>query len=163
MSKKGSGLAARFRRAVQQRKTAVESAEAEQERLEAEAVAARLALFEELGAFAVSTGFLSAARDGDTLVLSHEGRSLRFEQAGRPEHVRVVPLPAAEGETHLLYRQVELGDRWIWQYHRGRREYRLPLFDDGLEELLVRGLGLPRPGEEEPEAADPGAPRDKRL
>jgi hypothetical protein len=66
--------------------------------------------------------------------------------------VRFTGQPAHE--RHELYRQPELNDLWVWSRRRARREDRLPLFDDGLEELLVRGLGLPRPGEAEPESPD---------
>ena len=44
-----------------------------------------------------------------------------------------------------LYREPELGDRWVASLRRSGHEQRVLLYDQGLEELLVTGLGLPRP------------------
>jgi hypothetical protein len=50
-------------------------------------------------------------------------------------------------EEGTLFRQPELGQRWVLFRKRGARESRVPLFDQGIEDLLVRVLGLPKPTE----------------
>ena len=79
--------------------------------------------------------------------------NLTFAPVGEADRVGVTFTGQPAHEHHELYRQPELDDRWIWSRRRVKREDRLPLFDEGLEELLVRGLGLPRPGDESPPPA----------
>jgi hypothetical protein len=141
----------------------------EQERARARAVAAREArlasaraaraqLFDDLDAFAAVIDTVASARQGESLILRHGDRFLHLEPMGEAERVRVT-FSGSEGEDHRLYREPELADRWVWAFTRKRRgEERLPFFDEGLEELLVLALHLPRvtPTDEETAPASTG-------
>ena len=156
MGRKGAGLAARFRRAIRSERD--EQAEQERARMAAleAARAAREALLGELGELGRAIGFVDVAQAENSVTFryttSDGARELVFEAVGDADRVGVRFTGQASHERHELYRQPELNDLWVWSRRRARREDRLPLFDDGLEELLVRGLGLPRPGEAEPES-----------
>ncbi|MFT4623772.1 MAG: hypothetical protein ACI8PZ_002428 [Myxococcota bacterium] len=153
MRRKGADLAARFRRAIRSdRDEKVEQERARDRALEA-ARAARGALLEELAAFAEAVGFLEVVTRGEALVVRYSDdvvREIVFTPSGDADRVQVGFTGQPAHEHHELYRQPELGDLWVWSIRRVRREDRLPLFDAGLEELLVRGLNLPRPGDSEP-------------
>lgn len=149
MAQRGSGLAARFRRAVH-------AEEASRERAEAERIArvesgrrAREQLFAELASFATETGFLEANRSERGVIFRWRDRSLHFVERGPADGVGI-EFEGAPDEEHALYREPQLEDRWIWVRRRRGREDRVALFDKGLEELLVRALGLPRPDDGEP-------------
>ncbi len=143
------GLAARFRQALadaeQGRRTAAEREAAARE----DAQRARDTLFADLEGFANDTGFVAARRDPDGVTLRYRDRWLQFTAAGEAGHVKVTFEPMGE-EEHRLYREPALGDRWVWVARRRTIEDRVPLFDKGLEDLLVRALGLPRPGDPMP-------------
>jgi hypothetical protein len=141
----GSGLAARFKQAHEAQERAQQAREAELRAKETARVA-RAALFDDLAAFARDTGFVAGDRRPDGVVLRFESRELRFTEDGDGDGVAVAWSDAPKGSEHRLYREPMLADRWIWRFvHRGR-EQRLPLFDQGLQVLLVQALGLPDPG-----------------
>ncbi len=150
MARRGSGLAARFRRAIRSERARGEEEKAARERLEAAAREAREALLSELLQISEVIEYVTAERTEDALRLRFGDRTMDFVPEGDADRVRVIWEGLATGHTHLLYRQPELGEIWVWQYRRGQHEDRLPLFDTGLEELLVRGLDLPRPSDEAP-------------
>ena len=157
MRRKGASLAARFRRAIRsERDERAEQERARELALEA-AREARDSLFVELAEFARAVEFLSVEQTQAGLILRFseggESRELTFAPVGEADRVGVTFTGQPAHEHHELYRQPELDDRWIWSRRRVKREDRLPLFDEGLEELLVRGLGLPRPGDESPPPA----------
>ncbi len=145
MRRKGAGLANRFRRAVESEEVARKREEEDLQRRQAEARAARTTLFGDLLAFAKDTGFLQAGLSAGALSMRHGDREVRFLPVGDADRVEVDWEEQEDTERHVLYREANLGHRWVWVFTRRRREDRLPLFDDGLEEILVRGLGLPRP------------------
>ncbi len=149
MERKPMGLAARFRQALadaeQGRRTAAEREAAALE----EAQRARDTLFADLEGFAKDTGFVAARRDPDGVMLRYRHRWLQFTAVGESGAVKVTFEPMGE-EDHRLYREPALQDRWVWVARRRTIEDRVPLFDKGLEELLVRALGLPRPGDAAP-------------
>jgi hypothetical protein len=148
MERKGSSLAARFRRALDGE--AERSRLAEQERLrEAEAARrARAALLDDLEAFGRQIGHLAVVRDEAGLTLRRGERSVRFEPADDGDRLRVL-VDGSDEHGGRVYREARLEHRWVWSFLRRGREERLPLFDAGLEELMVMGLGLPRPGSDE--------------
>lgn len=156
MTQKGSGLAARFRRAMAREEEARRREEDEKRRRLEAARAARAALLDELATFAKETGFLQAERAGDGLTLRYRERFLHFEARGPADQVQV-EFEGAPDEEHVLYREAQLDDRWVWVRRKRSREDRMPLFDQGLEELLIRALGLPRPEDGEPDGE--GGPR----
>lgn len=155
MKRRGSGLAARFRSAASreaERKTEAEQAaeqQLEQDRRE------RDLLFDDLAALGHELPIDGVERTDDGVrmrngdqVLSFgiaEGASVTVDYTGRPD-----------SDVHTVFRQHELGGRWVWKRVRRGREARLPLFDQALEILLVHGLGLPEPEQEStaPEPAD---------
>lgn len=141
----GAGLAARFRTALQARERE-RAAQQAQERAKELARAAREALFDDLVAFAQATGFVDGARLDDGARLAFEGREVRFIAEGDADGVVVTWPERPEQVEHRLYREPMLGHRWIWRYVKRGREHRLPLFDQGLEVLLIEALGLPDPG-----------------
>lgn len=157
MARRTSGLADRLRAAVEreQRSDPPEDP-ARLDRL-AEGRAARDALFADLEAFGKDAGFLEVLRRPDGVQLAWNGRSIRFVARGEGEAVGVDYATMATGETQRLYREAALGQRWIWVRTRGAREDRLPLFDQGLEVLLVHALGLPEP--EAPGVSEPEPPQ----
>ncbi|TNE91228.1 MAG: hypothetical protein EP330_06175 [Deltaproteobacteria bacterium] len=149
--RRGAGLAQRMKAKLQAEEEAKARAIAERERRLAAARAARDELFLDLEAFADVLEPIAHARQGETLVLRRGDRFLQLEPMGEGERVRVT-FTGSEGEDHRLYREAALGDRWVWSFTRRRRgEERMPLFDDGLEELLVLALELPRVTGAEPE------------
>ena len=145
MRRKGSGLADRFRRAVESEEQARKREDEDRQRRQLAAQAARETLFRDLLEFARALGFINAGLSGGALSMRHGDREVRFLPVGDSDRVEVDWEQQAEGERHQLYREANLNHRWVWVFTRRTREDRLPLFDDGLEEILVRGLGLPRP------------------
>lgn len=144
MAKRGGGLAGRFRRAVEaQREERQKQVDATRRRRE-EGDAARKALLQELLDFAQEVGFLQGSRDGGGVTLRYGKRFAHFAPEGQGDAV-VVEFDGMGDDVHRIYRQQELGDRWVWSWRRGRRHDLLPFFDQGLEELMVLALGLPRP------------------
>jgi hypothetical protein len=166
----GSRLAARFRQAVTDREAERRRAEDEAARAMEQARRARTELLADLRAFAREIGAVEAVPDGDGLTLRYGERFVHFEPEGDRDRVRV-EVEGAGDEEHYLYRQPELGDRWVYARRRRLREDRMPLFDQGLEDLLVRGLGLPPPADVAPDPdrsspsglRDSGAPPSKKL
>lgn len=153
-----SGLASRFRRAVSELDDARRRAAEEAERARQEAQAARAALFADLARFATDVGAIQAVAEPDGLSLRYGGRQVRFVAEGEHDRIRV----ERDGdEPGTVFRQPELDYRWVYARRRRGREERVPLLDQGLEDLLVNGLGLPPPSNEA--AAAPASSRDREL
>jgi hypothetical protein len=146
MNKDGLGLAKRFRAVLDDAQVDAERARVAREARLAEGRAARDALYDSIAAFAAATGHLHAVRSSDGLLLSWRDRAIQFEDMGLGDRVRVTHDVSEREEIKLrLYRVEDLANRWVLsQSHRGQ-ELVSPLFDQGLEDLLVEGLGLPRP------------------
>ncbi len=145
MAGRGSRLAARFKKAVldkeQERR---DERSAHEARVEA-AERARTTLFDELVAFATETGVVSAKRGADGVTLRFEERYLHFAPAADSERVSL-EFEGVGDEQHSLYRQPELNEMWVYCRRRPvGREDRVPFWDQGLEALLVRALGMPDP------------------
>ncbi|HHO54143.1 MAG TPA: hypothetical protein ENK18_25550 [Deltaproteobacteria bacterium] len=154
MAQRRSGLAARFRKAVTDAQRARQQSEDATRRAIEAARRARVELLEELEAIAREIGFLSAQRSRDGLTLRYQERYLHLALEGDGE-LRV-EFEGTGDDVHRLFRQAELGDRWVYSRRRRTREDRVPLFDQGLEELFVTALGMPRPGEEPEPPSGPG-------
>ena len=144
MSRPGAQLALRFKSTLD----AIEDARHREE----EARLARLALgreartqvLDDLEAFARALVHLAVARTEDGLTVRYRDHHLHFAESGDGDRLRV-SFDTAAGE-HSLYREAELKHRWVWAAQRTGGEDRLPLFDQGLEELMIEALALPRPG-----------------
>jgi hypothetical protein len=160
MDGRGSRLAARFRQAVDDREALRRQAEESARAAAEDARSARQRLLADIEQIARDIGSIDVSRPSGALQLRLKGRVLGFAAAkGDGDRIDVtVDLPS-DGE-HWLYRQQELGARWVYAHKRGVRDDRVPLFDQGLEELLVRGLGLPPPT---PEASPAPEPLSKKL
>ena len=104
---------------------------------------ARAALFDRLAVFAGRVQAIEARRSEDALLLSSGGRGVRFRATDAGLVVTYEGWPVAE--THAAWPEPALDGRWVLEFHRLGRVEQLPMFDRGLEELLVHGLGLPRP------------------
>jgi hypothetical protein len=144
MKKKGTGLAGRFRQALKQREVIrLTDAQEKQRRLD-EDIRARVELFDTLVAFAREVGFVTAGRDKKGVTLRLGERVVRFLPIEDSGDVKV-EVDAAPKDERRLYREPELKDRWVMLRRLGRRDDRIPFFDRGLEELMVRGLDMPRP------------------
>lgn len=143
-SGRGSGLAARFRQAVESEAEAAKRREREHAAREAAAVAAATALLGELAAFGRELGFAQVHSDASGVRLRHGGRELVF-WSGEAGQVWAGSAEKTD-DRYRLYREAALDDRWVMAFRHRGQETRLPLFDQGLEELLVAVLGLPRPG-----------------
>ncbi|MEZ4316486.1 MAG: hypothetical protein R3F61_03245 [Myxococcota bacterium] len=160
MARRGSGLAARLRKAVEQDQSARTVEEKERsERLEA-ARRARVELFDDLAEVGRELGFAAVERSDEGVVLRRVDRFLKFTANGPGEQVDVDFTGRDEHARHRLYREAALDLRWIWVRERRGREDRVPLFDQGLEVLLVHALDLPDPAasSETAAAVRPGAP-----
>ena len=156
MGRRGRGLASRFKKAHEKNQDETRRADEDERRRRARQAEARNDLFEDLAAFAEETGFLkSRLRDG-VLTLRYEKRELRFSPVGEADEVEVTWENLPENRRYRLYLEGEL-ERWVLAVSRRRREDRILLWDDGVEALMVDGLGLPVPeGEDfEPEQEDP--------
>jgi hypothetical protein len=155
MAEPRSRLAARFRKAVQSEEESKRERADASRRAQDEARVARDQLLVELAGIARDIGVLQVQRSRDGLTLRYGERYLHLAPHGDGDiHVE---FEGQGDEQHSLIRQPELGHRWVWiRRRRFNREDRLPLFDQGLEELLVRGLGLPRPGDDDEGTSTPG-------
>ena len=165
MAQRGSDLASRLKTALDEEEAAAARAEEERQRRLEAAKEAREALLDDLAAFGEAVGHLAVQRSADGLVLRRGERFLAFEPMGEADRVRVT-FTGSEGQEHRLDREPALQDRWVWSFTRRRRADRLPLFDTGLEELLVLALQVPRvtPVEEEdPIVARPSRDRAFRT
>lgn len=144
MTAKGSGLAARLRAAMERDESARQT---EAAAAEAERSAARIerdSLFEALVEFGSQLPFLVTKRMASGVRITNGDRHLEFVEDGDTD-VTLSFSGRDARETHRVYREAILDDRWVWQRVRGAREDRLPLFDQGLEVLMVHALGLPDP------------------
>lgn len=112
-------------------------------RIAIDAEVARTALFGRLREFAERIGHIEARSDDDALVLAWRDRGVRFTADGRGVVVQPEGMPGAEASR--AWPEAELEGRWVLLFRRHAREEQMPLFDRGLEELLVTWLGLPRP------------------
>jgi hypothetical protein len=158
MGDKGSGLAGRFRRAVEARKRAHQREDEQRQSLREEAAKARVALFERLLSFAQETGFIQAKVDSGGVTLRFEDRFVHFAPLGDLDRV-TIEFEGMGDEQHAVYREVQLGYRWVWAVSKGRREELKPFFDEGLEALLIRSLGLPEPSDDDVSPAESGPSR----
>jgi hypothetical protein len=157
MEGRGSRLAARFRKAVEDRDAARRQGEEAARAAGEDARGARTRVLADLEAIARDIGSIEVTRVASAgkpprdappaaLQLRLQGRTMTFAPQGDADRVDIT-LEEAAAEEHWLYRQAELDQRWVYARKRRGREDRVPLFDLGLEELLIRGLGLPRPPE----------------
>jgi hypothetical protein len=162
MDRGGSRLAARFRKAVLDQDDSRNKQEDSARRAREAAQAARLQLLADLASIGREIGALRVEEGKDGLTLRFRERYLHFGPEGDGDRVRV-EFEGMGDEENALYRQAELGDKWVHSRRRRGREDRAPLFDQGLEDLLVRGLGLPKPGSapdaDPASASDPGRKR----
>ena len=138
MRKMDMGLADRFRDALAAEAPTAPDAAAEGV---VEAQQARAALLEDLHRFAAAIGHVTATLGEEGLLLEYLGRSMAFRPLGDGDRLEV--LIANRPEKHRVYRERELQNRWVWSWLKLGREEKLPFFNKGLGELLVRGLGLP--------------------
>lgn len=149
MAERGRSLADRFRRAVEGDAARRAREEAEEQGRRERASAARAALFRDLAGFADGVGVVQARPLEAGLALVYGARELRFVAVGDGDAVEVGWLDMDPEESHRLFLEERLGGAWVWARKRRMRprEDQTLLWDAGLEELLVIGLGLPRPDE----------------
>ena len=144
MSDRGRDLAARFRAALDHAEHERRSKEEERLRKLEDGRRERDALLADLAAFGEALGHVAVQRHDGGVTFRWADRYLHFEPMGEGDRVRIEFEGVGEDE-HRLYREPELGMKWVWLLRRKGREDRLPLFDSGLEELLVLALKLPKP------------------
>ena len=109
----------------------------------ADVAEARTALFQRLATFAERVQQIDARQSDDSLVLTSGSRGIRFQPTTEGLVVTYEGWPVVE--THTAWPERALDGRWVLEFHRLGRVEQLPMFERGLEELLVHGLGLPRP------------------
>jgi len=143
----GLELAARLKAALDD----VNPVELKTAALEADSAArrARIALLEDLAAFAGAVGHLRVRVTSRGLHLHHLGRGLMFEPLGDADVVRVRGSSLMTG-VHRLVLHPETGAWMLGTFDRSKRERYRPLFDEGLAELMQRALHLPEPPPEAP-------------
>ena len=157
MGRRGRSLAGRFRRAVEEESERLRREEEASRGARERGAKARSDLFRELAAFAEETGFLETrVRDG-ALTLVRGERCIHFRPVGEGHDIVVEWDALDPAETHRLYLEEQLG-AWVWGRSRPmrHREDRELFWDKGLEELMVTGLGLPRPSDDEPDEEPSG-------
>ena len=142
MAAKRTGLAARLRAAMERERSAHSEAEEAAAEQTAAAQRARDGLFADLRELAGELPFLDLDSSGGGVTFRRGDRCLSFLPEGEQGEVRLSFTGQRDRDTHVLYREAALGDRWIWIRRRGNREDRLPLFDQGLEVLLVHSWVL---------------------
>lgn len=171
MSRRGSGLAARFKAAVERADAERSEEERRAEERAATARSEREHLLDDLHSLGADLPIDRTDRDADGLTWRRGDRMLRFALADDDGSVDLDYTGRAVDDVQRLFRQAELGDRWVWSRARKGRESRLPLFDKALELLLVHALGLPDPeavaapappSPSSPEADDGAEARQKR-
>jgi hypothetical protein len=146
MGRRGSDLAARFRRALDAAEVERKRREDQREERLAKGREERDRLFDDLASLGEAMGHVAVQRHEGGVTFRFSDRFLHFEPMGEGDRVRVTFDDVGEDE-HRLYQESGLGNRWVWSLRRRGREDRLPLFDTGLEELLVLTLKLPHPNE----------------
>ncbi|MEO0605815.1 MAG: hypothetical protein AAF211_30565 [Myxococcota bacterium] len=160
MGERRSRLGSRFKRAVEKAEDAREQGQRSAQEAERQARLARAELFADLESLGKEIGVLTVQRTKQGLTLRYRERYLHFAPDGIGDVV--VEFEGTGDDVHRLYREAELGDRWVHHCKRRFRDLRVPLFDQGIEDLLVDALGLPRPDDEpdpEPGPTDDGPPR----
>lgn len=149
MAGPGRDLAKRFQAAIAREQNERKEAEHEKERRMEEARQARETLLAELRDVLVLIGGIAVEEvDEGGLACTYDGVTVAFRPKGQGDRVEIewrADRPS-RGFTHLLYRETELGGRWVYQRQRPGQDDRWALFDAGLERILVDGLGLPEPG-----------------
>ena len=161
MDERRSRLGSRFKRAVEKAEDERTQSQRSAKEADARAGKARAELFDEVEALANEIGSLGVQRTRQGLTLRYRERYLHFGPEGRGDVL--VEFEGTGDDVHRLYREQELGARWVYVRKQRFREVRLPLFDQGVEDLLVTALGLPRPDDgDEGGAVEGGAP-DRRL
>ena len=144
MSSRGMELGRRFKAALDDLELQRQQEEEERKRRLAEGRVARQKLLAELDVFAREVGHLGVKSRGDGLELRFGDRSVFFDSMGGSDRIKVRYDGQGEGE-HRLYREPALQMRWVYAVRTPHGDNRVLLFDDGLEELMVTALGLPRP------------------
>lgn len=144
MPPKDDDLADRFRKALEDQEVEIQSTPSAPK---VDVDEARAALFERLQAFARQVDPIEAHLSDASLVLTSAGRGVRFRASDEGVIVTYEGWPVAE--THVAWPERALDGRWVLEFHRLGRVEQLPLFERGLEELIVHGLGLPRPAPSE--------------
>jgi hypothetical protein len=161
----GQGLAARFRRALSDREETQRRVDEEDRRGREEAQEARRRLLHELESFASDIGVVRVTRGEDGLTFHYGDQALSFRPEGDGDRVRVEGGLLRDAQA-MVFRQPELDYRWVYSRRKRSGEDRVPLFDLGLEHLLVAGLGLPDPTAEAAEGEDsppPGPAAERKL
>jgi len=148
MSGDWRALASRLNTAAALEERAQEVANAARAKRLAEAREARDQLFAELEEFGglLESVLVEVEREADQvrLVFRRGPAWLAFEHQGEGDRV-AVSFEDHEGSRHQLYREPELGHRWVWSAESaGNREQKV-LFNAGLQEMMTHLLGLPDP------------------
>lgn len=151
MGRRGSDLAARFRNALDSAEVERRRKEEERQRRLAAGREERDQLLDDLAEFGEAVGHIAVQKHDGGVTFRLNDRFLHFEPMGEGDRVRITYDDVGDDE-HRLYREESLDHKWVWAMRRRGREDRLPLFDNGLEELMVMALKLPRPGESTPAA-----------
>ena len=146
MGRRGRDLAQRFKRAVHAQALEAAELQAAEARERERKQALRTDLLNELEAFAHEIGVLEVRWDSESLVLGYGERTLSLVPVGDADVLEVTSQEVPEDHRHRLYLELRIGELWVWEWMRGHRVDREPLWDVGLEHLLVEHLGLPAPG-----------------
>jgi hypothetical protein len=133
-------LADRFRKALEDQEAAIDVART---RPLLDVAEARAALFARLTSFAGLVQQIEARPSEDALRLVFGERAVCFTATNAGVKVTYEGWPLTE--THTAWPEPALDGRWVLEFRRLGRVEQMPLFERGLEELLVHGLGLPRP------------------
>jgi hypothetical protein len=144
------GLASRFKAAISKdggTGPASPGAGAEVDARRARFVVSEGRLFDDLVAMVTDIGGIEATRGDGYLHLGRDSRRVTLQRNPAADGLDVAFDGAPAGQTLTLVDEA-------WHVDSGLR--RVALFDAGLEELLVDGLGLPRP--EAPEEAEITSP-----
>ena len=163
--RKLSALASAFKDAIKEdnekknaEAVAAAAAEAERKRLEAEekerqraAQKARAELLAELAAFAADLG-LDVKKDKKTSVTIKNGDCKLTLRAEGEEDTLCIEYEGSDESDHIAR---DVAGDWLLTRRVDGDYQHLQLITEGLQELLVDGLGLPRPGGAQAKAPEP--------
>ena len=137
---RGQSLAARLRAGIDSRieeRAREKAEEAERVRLLG---AERTRLFDDLCAFGEAVGHLSVKRGANTLDFVYGRKKVRFKMIDDADRIRVSGGDIPDHTEIAMQEELQL---WIVKSPVGlKRVEQDPLFDKGLERIMILGLGI---------------------
>ena len=137
---RGKSLAARLRAGIDSQLEAHAREQAEAKERMRHLSAERERLFDDLSAFGEAVGHLKVKRSKDSLDFMYSGNKLHFKAVGDSDRIHVSGGDVPDHTEIVMQEELKL---WIVKSPVGlKRVEQDPLFDKGLERIMVLGLGI---------------------